>query len=76
MYHYGSSKKAVFHVLRNRVNDLGFDLPEAYGEIDPFKPDSVYLKKYSTHELNVTAQLLLLYYILPDQVNAITTLFL
>ncbi|CAH2044302.1 unnamed protein product [Thlaspi arvense] len=45
---YGGTKKAIFHVLSNRVNDLGFDRPEAYVESDPYKPGPGYLKEYYT----------------------------
>ncbi|KAL9280478.1 Protein PLASTID TRANSCRIPTIONALLY ACTIVE 7 [Arabidopsis thaliana] len=45
---YGGSKKAIFHVLSNRVNDLGFDRPEAYVEADPYKPGPGYLLEYYT----------------------------
>ncbi|CAH8342552.1 unnamed protein product [Eruca vesicaria subsp. sativa] len=45
---YGGTKKAIFHVLSNRVNDLGFDRPEAYAESDPYKPGPGYLKEYYT----------------------------
>ncbi|OVA08247.1 hypothetical protein BVC80_1101g56 [Macleaya cordata] len=41
---YGS-KKAIMHVLSNRVNDAGFYRPEAYMETDPFKPGPGYLKE-------------------------------
>lgn len=34
---YGA-KKAIFHVISNRMNEMGFYRPEAYMETDPFKP--------------------------------------
>ena len=40
---YGS-KKAIFHVLSNRMNEAGFYRSEAYMEVDPFKPGPGYLK--------------------------------
>ncbi|XP_010519452.1 PREDICTED: protein PLASTID TRANSCRIPTIONALLY ACTIVE 7 [Tarenaya hassleriana] len=45
---YGGTKKAIFHVLSNRVNDLGFYRPEGYVETDPFKPGPGYLKEEFT----------------------------
>ncbi|CAN6482750.1 unnamed protein product [Victoria cruziana] len=42
---YGGSKKAIFHVLSNRMNEAGFYRPEAYVETDPFKPGPTYLKE-------------------------------
>ncbi|CAI9767730.1 unnamed protein product [Fraxinus pennsylvanica] len=41
---YGA-KKAILHVLSNRMNDAGFYRPEAYMEADPFKPGPGYLKE-------------------------------
>uniref|UniRef100_A0A5B7C272 Protein PLASTID TRANSCRIPTIONALLY ACTIVE 7 n=1 Tax=Davidia involucrata TaxID=16924 RepID=A0A5B7C272_DAVIN len=41
---YGA-KKAILHVLSNRMNDAGFYRPEAYMESDPFKPGPGYLKE-------------------------------
>ncbi|KAK4384833.1 protein PLASTID TRANSCRIPTIONALLY ACTIVE 7 [Sesamum angolense] len=41
---YGA-KKAIFHVLSNRMNDSGFYRPEAYIEDDPFKPGPGYLRQ-------------------------------
>ncbi|PSS32987.1 Protein PLASTID TRANSCRIPTIONALLY ACTIVE 7 like [Actinidia chinensis var. chinensis] len=41
---YGA-KKAIFHVLSNRMNDAGFYRPEAYIESDPFKPGPGYLRE-------------------------------
>ncbi|KAE8683774.1 Protein phosphatase 2C 57 [Hibiscus syriacus] len=35
---YGGSKKAIHHVISNRVNDSGFYRPDAYAESDPFRP--------------------------------------
>ncbi|OMP07987.1 hypothetical protein COLO4_06879 [Corchorus olitorius] len=35
---YGGTKKAIFHVLSNRVNDYRFYRQDAYAESDPFKP--------------------------------------
>lgn len=45
---YGGHKKAILHVLSNRMNDAGFYRPEAYAEIDPFKPGPSYLKEEFT----------------------------
>lgn len=45
---YGGSKKAILHVLSNRVNDAGFYRPDAYAEDDPFKPGPHYLKEEFT----------------------------
>lgn len=45
---YGGSKKAILHVLSNRVNDAGFYRPDAYAEDDPFKPGPHYLKQEFT----------------------------
>ncbi|KAF7830735.1 protein PLASTID TRANSCRIPTIONALLY ACTIVE 7 [Senna tora] len=45
---YGGTKKAILHVLSNRVNDAGFYRPEAYAESDPFKPGPDYLKEEFT----------------------------
>ncbi|XP_047340297.1 protein PLASTID TRANSCRIPTIONALLY ACTIVE 7 isoform X2 [Impatiens glandulifera] len=42
---YGGAKKAIFHVLSNRMNDAGFYRPEAYVESDPFKPGPGYLRE-------------------------------
>ncbi|KAK8521104.1 hypothetical protein V6N13_077224 [Hibiscus sabdariffa] len=44
---YGGSKKAILHVLSNRVNDSGFYRPDGYAESDPFKPAG-YLKEEFT----------------------------
>ncbi|GER34297.1 plastid transcriptionally active7 [Striga asiatica] len=41
---YGS-KKAILHVLSNRMNDLGFKRSEAYLEGDPYKPGPGYLRQ-------------------------------
>ncbi|XP_072993239.1 protein PLASTID TRANSCRIPTIONALLY ACTIVE 7 [Typha latifolia] len=41
---YGS-KKAILHVLSNRMNEAGFHRSEAYMEPDPFKPGPNYLKE-------------------------------
>ncbi|XP_029119601.1 protein PLASTID TRANSCRIPTIONALLY ACTIVE 7 isoform X4 [Elaeis guineensis] len=41
---YGS-KKAILHVLSNRMNDAGFYRPEAYMETDPFKPGPLYIRE-------------------------------
>ncbi|XP_059629003.1 protein PLASTID TRANSCRIPTIONALLY ACTIVE 7 [Cornus florida] len=41
---YGA-KKAILHVLSNRINDAGFYRPEAYLEADPFKPGPGYLRE-------------------------------
>ncbi|CAH9069995.1 unnamed protein product [Cuscuta europaea] len=40
---YGS-KKAILHVISNRMNEAGFDRPEAYIEPDPFKPGPSFLR--------------------------------
>ncbi|KAH9606486.1 hypothetical protein KSS87_016430 [Heliosperma pusillum] len=40
---YGT-KKAILHVISNRMNEAGFYRPEAYLETDPFKPGPDYLK--------------------------------
>lgn len=45
---YGGSKKAILHVLSNRVNDSGFYRPEAYAETDPYKPGPSFLKQEFT----------------------------
>uniref|UniRef100_A0A2P2P197 Protein PLASTID TRANSCRIPTIONALLY ACTIVE 7 n=1 Tax=Rhizophora mucronata TaxID=61149 RepID=A0A2P2P197_RHIMU len=45
---YGVTKKAILHVLSNRMNDDGFYRPEAYQESDPFKPGPGYLKEEFT----------------------------
>ncbi|XP_038685435.1 protein PLASTID TRANSCRIPTIONALLY ACTIVE 7 isoform X4 [Tripterygium wilfordii] len=45
---YGGTKKAILHVLSNRMNDAGFSRPEAYAESDPFKPGPGYLKEELT----------------------------
>ncbi|KGN57654.1 protein PLASTID TRANSCRIPTIONALLY ACTIVE 7 [Cucumis sativus] len=45
---YGGTKKAILHVLSNRVNDAGFYRPDAYAEDDPFKPGPHYLKQEFT----------------------------
>ncbi|CAL5367702.1 unnamed protein product [Camellia sinensis] len=41
---YGG-KKAILHVLSNRMNDAGFYRPEAYMEDDPYKPGPNYLRE-------------------------------
>ncbi|XP_077212519.1 protein PLASTID TRANSCRIPTIONALLY ACTIVE 7-like isoform X2 [Tasmannia lanceolata] len=41
---YGA-KKAILHVLSNRVNEAGFFREEAYMEPDPFKPGPTYLRE-------------------------------
>lgn len=40
---YGA-KKAVLHVLSDRMNEAGFHRSEAYMETDPFKPGPTYLR--------------------------------
>ncbi|XWS61348.1 hypothetical protein CRYUN_Cryun07bG0118500 [Craigia yunnanensis] len=45
---YGGTKKAILHVISNRVNDSGFYRPDAYAESDPFKPGPTYLKEEFT----------------------------
>lgn len=41
-------KKAILHVLSNRMNDAGFARTEAYIETDPFLPGPTYLKEEFT----------------------------
>ncbi|KAL3653656.1 Protein PLASTID TRANSCRIPTIONALLY ACTIVE 7 [Castilleja foliolosa] len=41
---YGG-KKAILHVISNRMNDAGFPRPEAYLEDDPYKPGPGYLRQ-------------------------------
>lgn len=41
---YGA-KKAILHVISNRMNEAGFYRPEAYMEDDPFKPGPGYLRQ-------------------------------
>ncbi|CAK9151591.1 unnamed protein product [Ilex paraguariensis] len=41
---YGA-KKAILHVLSNRMNEAGVYRPEAYMESDPFKPGPGYLRE-------------------------------
>ncbi|CAI0552399.1 unnamed protein product [Linum tenue] len=45
---YGGNKKAILHVLSNRMNDAGFYRPEAYEVSDPFRPGPDYLKEEFT----------------------------
>lgn len=45
---YGGKKKAILHVLSNRVNDIGFYRPDGYVEEDPFKPGPGFLKEEFT----------------------------
>ncbi|KAJ7965320.1 Protein PLASTID TRANSCRIPTIONALLY ACTIVE 7 [Quillaja saponaria] len=45
---YGGTKKAILHVLSDRVNDAGFYRPDGYAEPDPFKPGPHYLKEEFT----------------------------
>ncbi|GAV89092.1 hypothetical protein CFOL_v3_32512 [Cephalotus follicularis] len=45
---YGGTKKAIFHVLSNRMNDAGFYRPESYEESDPYKPGPGYMKEEFT----------------------------
>lgn len=45
---YGGKKKAILHVLSNRMNDAGFYRTEAYQESDPYKPGPGYLKEEFT----------------------------
>ncbi|CAJ1974418.1 unnamed protein product [Sphenostylis stenocarpa] len=42
---YGGEKKAILHVLSNRMNDAGIYRPEAYYEPDHFKPGPLYLRE-------------------------------
>jgi len=48
MDEYGGEKKAILHVLSNRMNEAGFPRSEAYAEPDPFKPGPHYLKEFYT----------------------------
>lgn len=41
---YGA-KKAILHVISNRMNDSGVYRPEAYKEDDPFKPGPGYTRQ-------------------------------
>ncbi|RWW02099.1 hypothetical protein GW17_00034830 [Ensete ventricosum] len=41
-------KKAILHVLSNRMNEAGFERSEAYMEEDPFRPGPSYLKELDT----------------------------
>ncbi|XP_020222716.1 protein PLASTID TRANSCRIPTIONALLY ACTIVE 7 isoform X3 [Cajanus cajan] len=45
---YGGEKKAILHVLSNRMNDTGIYRPEAYYEPDHFKPGPHYLREEFT----------------------------
>ncbi|KAK7317111.1 hypothetical protein RJT34_01075 [Clitoria ternatea] len=45
---YGGEKKAIFHVLSNRMNDTGIYRPDAYYEPDAFKPGPHYLREEFT----------------------------
>ncbi|XP_048230558.1 protein PLASTID TRANSCRIPTIONALLY ACTIVE 7 [Ricinus communis] len=45
---YGGKKKAILHVLSNRMNDAGVRRPEAYEESDPFRPGPGYMKEEFT----------------------------
>lgn len=45
MDEYGDEKKAILHVLSNRMNDAGIYRPEAYAVPDPFKPGPHYLRE-------------------------------
>ena len=40
---YGE-KKAILHVLSNRMNEAGFQRTEAYMEPEPFRPGPGYIK--------------------------------
>lgn len=42
---YGGTKKAIFHVISNRINDAGFYRPDAYAGSDPFLPGPGYMKE-------------------------------
>ncbi|XXG90064.1 hypothetical protein AAC387_Pa12g1915 [Persea americana] len=42
---YGGQKKAILHVLSNRMNDAGFHREEAYMVTDPFKPGPDFLRE-------------------------------
>ncbi|XP_057951639.1 protein PLASTID TRANSCRIPTIONALLY ACTIVE 7 [Malania oleifera] len=45
---YGFKRKAILHVISNRMNEAGFDRPEAYAESDPYKPGPGYRKALET----------------------------
>ncbi|BAT78855.1 hypothetical protein VIGAN_02160300 [Vigna angularis var. angularis] len=45
---YGGEKKAILHVLSNRMNDAGIYRPEAYYEPDHFQPGPHYLREEFT----------------------------
>ena len=45
---YGGHKKAILHVISNRVNEAGFHRREAYAETDEFKPGPSYLREEFT----------------------------
>lgn len=45
---YGGEKKAILHVLSNRMNDAGIYRPEAYYEPDHFKPGPHHLREEFT----------------------------
>ncbi|EPS68841.1 hypothetical protein M569_05928 [Genlisea aurea] len=42
---YGFEKKAILHVLSNRMNDSGIYRPEAYAQRDPFKPGPGFMRR-------------------------------
>lgn len=42
---YGGERKAILHVLSNRMNDAGFYREEAYMVTDPFKPGPTFLRE-------------------------------
>ncbi|KAL9669154.1 hypothetical protein QQ045_006696 [Rhodiola kirilowii] len=45
---YGGAKKAVLHVLSNRLTDAGYERVEGYVETDPYKPGPSYLRETFT----------------------------
>ncbi|GMY07556.1 protein PLASTID TRANSCRIPTIONALLY ACTIVE 7 [Fagus crenata] len=45
---YGGKKKAILHVLSNRLNDAGVSRQDAYEESDPYKPGPNYMKEFYT----------------------------
>ena len=42
---YGGSKKAILHVISNRVNEAGYDRPDAYATVDEYKPGPSFIKE-------------------------------
>ncbi|KAK2994123.1 hypothetical protein RJ640_003646 [Escallonia rubra] len=73
---YGA-KKAILHVLSNRMNDAGFYRPEAYIESDPFKPGNglvfaVFLDNITVKPKVSTIALVALYHLkqLPSKITS------